>query len=96
MLPTDGAQILVDDADGDGDGDVITSLQAHGSGIAWFEQTEPGKFARHDIIGASSTDNPFGVTFSEPHGLALADIDGDGKVGLSEAAYVLQVTSGIR
>lgn len=78
-LSTDGAQILVDDVDGDGDSDFITSLQAHGAGIAWFEQTQAGKFARHDIIGESSTDNPFGVTFREPHGLALADIDGDGR-----------------
>lgn len=77
-VPTDGAQILVDDVDGDGDSDFITSLQAHGHGIAWFEQAEPGKFERHNIIGASSTDNPYGVTFREPHGMALADIDGDG------------------
>ncbi len=80
LLPygTGGAQILVDDIDADGDQDLITSLNAHGSGIAWFEQSEPGKFARHDIIGASSTDSPHGVAFREIHGLALADIDGDG------------------
>ncbi|MFZ4765807.1 MAG: PVC-type heme-binding CxxCH protein, partial [Roseimicrobium sp.] len=79
-VPTDGAQILVDDVDGDGDNDFISSLKAHGSGIAWFEQTQPGKFERHDIIGASSTDSPYGVTFREPHGMALADIDGDGRM----------------
>jgi len=78
LVPTDGAQILVDDVDGDGDNDFISSLQAHGSGIAWFEQTQAGKFERHDIIGGSSTDSPYGVTFREPHGMALGDIDGDG------------------
>ncbi|MCB1224238.1 MAG: VCBS repeat-containing protein [Verrucomicrobiales bacterium] len=74
-----GAQILVDDVDDDGDADLITSLNAHGYGIAWFEQTQPGKFARHDILGESSIQNPRGVAFSQPHGLALADLDGDGR-----------------
>jgi len=58
---------FVDDVDADGDADFITSLKAHGSGIAWFDQTASDKFTRHDIIGASSTDNPYGVTFREPH-----------------------------
>jgi len=74
-----GAQILVQDFDADGDADVVTSLNAHGYGLAWFEQVEPGKFARHDILGASSTDNPHGVCFSQLHALALADFDGDGR-----------------
>lgn len=74
-----GAQILVDDVDGDGDNDLITSLNAHGYGVSWFEQHAPGKFGRHDIIGESSTENPYGVAFSQPHALALADIDGDGR-----------------
>lgn len=74
-----GAQILVDDLDGDGDSDIITSLRAHGFGLAWFEQYEPGKFVPHSIMGESSTDNPFGVCFSQHHALALADIDGDGR-----------------
>ena len=74
-----GAQILVDDVDGDGDNDLITSLNAHGYGIAWFEQTEPGRFARHNVIDDSSIKNPYGVSFSQPHGMELADIDGDGR-----------------
>lgn len=74
-----GAQILVDDVDGDGDNDLITSLNAHGYGIAWFEQHSPGKFGRHDIVGQSSTENPYGVAFSQPHAMALADMDGDGR-----------------
>ncbi len=74
-----GAQILVDDVDGDGDSDIITSIQAHGYGLAWFEQYEPGKFQPHGIMGKTSQENPFGVSFSQPHALALADVDGDGR-----------------
>lgn len=74
-----GAQILIDDLDGDGDNDIITSLNAHGYGIAWFEQHSPGKFGRHDIVGQTSTENPYGVAFSQPHALGLADVDGDGR-----------------
>ena len=74
-----GAQILVDDFDDDGDSDIVTSLNAHGYGLAWFEQFEPGKFARHDIMGEKSTDNPHGVCFSQLHAMALVDMDGDGR-----------------
>lgn len=74
-----GAQILVHDFDGDGDSDLVSSRQAHGYGLAWFEQTEPGSFTRHDLMGESSTDNPYGVCFSQLHALALSDIDGDGR-----------------
>jgi len=74
-----GAQILVHDFDGDGDSDLVSSLKAHGYGLAWFEQTEPGKFTRHEILGETSTENPYGVCFSQLHGLAMADIDGDGR-----------------
>lgn len=73
-----GAQIHVDDVDGDGDGDIITSLNAHGYGLAWFEQTDSGRFLRHDIMGASSTENNFGIAFSQLHAVALVDMDGNG------------------
>lgn len=75
-----GAQILVHDFDGDGDADLVTSYNAHAWGLGWFEQYEPGKFARHDFMGESSTENPFGIVFSKIHALALADIDGDGRM----------------
>ncbi|MEM7144721.1 MAG: PVC-type heme-binding CxxCH protein [Verrucomicrobiota bacterium] len=74
-----GAQILVDDVDGDGDADLITSLNAHGRGLAWFEQTTPNRFARHNIMGNSSTENAYGVAFSQLHAMALGDMDGDGR-----------------
>ncbi|MDA7915931.1 FG-GAP-like repeat-containing protein [Verrucomicrobia bacterium] len=73
-----GAQILINDMDGDGDADIVSSLVAHGYGLAWFEQIKPGAFIRHDIMGEHSTDNPYGTCFSQIHALAMADMDGDG------------------
>ena len=75
-----GAQILVHDLDGDGDMDLVSSYNAHGYGLGWFEQYEPGKFEKHDLMGESSTQNPFGLAFSQLHALALADMDGDGRM----------------
>ena len=37
-----GAQMYVYDVNGDGKNDVITSLEAHGYGLAWFEQKADG------------------------------------------------------
>ncbi len=37
--PPGGAQMFAPDVDGDGDADVVTSWQAHGYGLSWFEQT---------------------------------------------------------
>lgn len=76
-----GAQMLVDDVDADGDADVVTSLHAHEWGLAWFEQYREGdaiRFREHLIMGDRSQEKKFGVAFSQPHALALADIDGDG------------------
>ena len=61
---------------------MVTSLQAHGFGLAWFEQKRDaaGKisFVEHMIMGDFTTKNAGGVTFSQPHGSTFADIDGDG------------------
>ncbi len=75
-----GAQILVHDLDGDGDMDIVTSYNAHGYGLGWFEQYEPGKFEKYELMGESSTQNPYGLAFSQMHALALADMDGDGRM----------------
>ena len=72
-----GAQMFAYDFDGDGDQDVLTSLAAHGYGLAWFEQNE-GNFVRHNLIAQDPLENPYGVAFSQIHGIALEDIDGDG------------------
>ncbi|HEY0244911.1 MAG TPA: FG-GAP-like repeat-containing protein [Mucilaginibacter sp.] len=77
-----GSTIGVYDVNGDHLNDVVTALNAHGFGLAWFEQKrdKAGKisFVRHMISDDYSTKNAGGVTFSEPHGAAFADIDGDG------------------
>src|SRR5262245_41668884 len=76
-----GAEMYAYDVDGDGDNDVITSLTAHDFGLAWFEQIRDGgaiTFRQHTIMGDKPENNRYGLVFSEPHSLALADIDGDG------------------
>lgn len=76
-----GAEMHVYDVDGDGDNDVITSLAAHHFGLAWYEQDRSGAepvFRQHLIMGDQPSQNRYGLVFSEPHSVALADIDGDG------------------
>ena len=73
-----GAQMYAYDVDGDGDNDVITSLVAHGYGLAWFEQKAGGKFTKHIIMGNKPQDNKYGVCFSQLHAIQLMDINGDG------------------
>lgn len=79
-----GAQMFAYDVNGDGLNDVITSLDAHGWGLSWFEQvrSETGEitFREHVLLskGEENQDNPYGVQFSQLHALALVDVDQDG------------------
>ncbi len=77
-----GADMFAYDVDGDGDNDVITSLSAHNYGLAWHENI-PDKdgsirFEQHVIMGRTTADNAYGLLFTEPHAVKLADINGDG------------------
>lgn len=78
-----GAQMYTYDFDGDGDNDVVSSLNAHQFGVAWFEN-QAGKagdgpsWIKHTIVGQEPWENEYGVRFSQPHALALVDVDGDG------------------
>ncbi len=80
-----GAQMHVYDVNADGLPDVLTALEGHGRGLAWFEQNRASdgsiRFDRHLIMDIDPAQS-HGVAFSEIHSLALADIDGDGLADL--------------
>ncbi len=77
-----GSVMAVYDVNGNGLNDVVTSLTAHGIGLAWYEQKRDSagniSFVQHMIMDDFTTKNAGGVTFSELHGADFADIDGDG------------------
>lgn len=77
-----GAQIYVFDVNGDGRNDIITAMNSHGWGLSWFEQIRAPDggitFTERRIMGTREEEKIFGVAFSQPHALTLADIDGDG------------------
>jgi hypothetical protein len=69
------------DVDGDGDADIVTSLYGHGYGLSWFEQVQKdGKiqFVDRPILPSKPEETLDGVQFSQPHAVAVVDIDGDG------------------
>lgn len=79
-----GVGMFVYDVNGDGLNDVVTVMSAHGFGLAWFEQKRDaaGKisFVQHPIMEGQgyAAKAAGGVIFSEAHGTALGDVDGDG------------------
>jgi hypothetical protein len=75
------AQMAVYDVNGDGLADVITSLNPHGYGLAWFEQVRTNgeiTFREHLILNRDATKNSHGVQFTQGHSLTVIDVDGDG------------------
>jgi hypothetical protein len=76
-----GAQMYAYDVDGDGDNDVITSLAAHGYGLAWYEHVREGgqiTFQPHLFMNKEPKENRYGLHFSQLHAVDLVDMDGDG------------------
>lgn len=85
FAPAGGSsQMHVYDVNKDGRNDVITSLAAHGYGLAWYEQTadkdDKGspKFIQHVIMNKEAKENAYGVHFSQLHAVDVVDMDGDG------------------
>ncbi len=75
------AQMLVYDFNGDGFNDILTTLNPHGYGIVWYEQTRRNgaiDFKKHEILPADASTNQLGIQFSQAHAFDLVDIDGDG------------------
>lgn len=80
-----GAQIFVYDVNEDGRNDVITALDAHGWGLAWFENIASAEgltFMRRTIMSDRDQEAELGAAFSQPHAMALADMNGDGRKDL--------------
>ena len=64
--------LFVLDVDGDGLGDVVTSY-AHNYGVFWMRQLPGGAFSKPIMIDDS---------WSQPHAVTLADLNGDGRMEL--------------
>ncbi len=79
---TGGSQMYAYDVDGDGRNDVITSLAAHGYGLAWYRNVAgpDGQitFTENTFMNKEVNENRYGVHFSQPHAIDLMDMDGDG------------------
>ena len=77
-----GCLMAVYDVNGDGLNDVVSNLNAHGFGLAWFEQKRDASgnilFVRHMISDDYSQKSVGNITFSQGHGATFADIDKDG------------------
>ncbi len=76
-----GAQMYAYDFNGDGLNDVLTALDPHLFGIAWYEQVKENgqiSFKKHLIVGEQPEDNKYGIKFSQAHSFDLVDMDGDG------------------
>lgn len=81
FAPGGAAQMFAYDVNGDGLNDVITCLNPHGYGLVWWEQSRDGTnitFKQHIIMGKDEAGSRFGAHFSQPHSMALVDVDGDG------------------
>ena len=75
------AQMYAYDFNGDGLNDVLTTLNPHGYGLAWYEQAKQDgqiTFKKHLFMGKEAAENKYGVKFSQPHAIDLVDMDGDG------------------
>lgn len=77
-----GSIMAIYDVNGNGLNDVVTNLNAHGFGFAWYEQQRADdgtiSFREHMISDDYSAPAAGDVIFSQPHGATFADVDQDG------------------
>jgi hypothetical protein len=75
-----GSHMFAFDVDGDGDGDVVSADFAHAYGISWYENMGANTltFTKRQFVGGPQDVGKYGVQFSEPHAMQVADMDGDG------------------
>ena len=76
-----GAEMGIYDVNGDKLNDVVTALEGHGFGLAWYEQKRTNgqiSFVRHMIMDGFLDQNAGGVTFTQPHASAFGDMNRDG------------------
>ena len=77
-----GAELGVYDVNGDGLNDVVTGMEAHGFGLAWYEQKKDRSgatsFVEHIFADDYSSKIPGNAPFTEAHASTFADVDGDG------------------
>ena len=76
-----GAQMFAYDVDADGVNDVISAVSAHEWGLAWYKQQPMNAqqpFLENLIMSDRSREQEFGAAFTQPHALALADVNSDG------------------
>jgi hypothetical protein len=74
-----GSHMYAYDVDGDGLTDIVSSLNSHGYGLAWFKQAPAGTFTRQMIMNTPAEMAMYGgVAVSQLHSLCLEDMDGDG------------------
>ncbi len=75
------SHMAVYDVNGNGLLDVVTNLNSHGFGLAWYEQKRTNgeiSFVRHMIMDDYGSKNAGNVAFSQLHGATSADVDNDG------------------
>jgi FG-GAP-like repeat len=74
-----GSQMFAVDLDGDGRNEVLTSLAAHGFGLAYYKatNTEATQFEKVEIMSDNAATSPVGLAVSQLHAIVLADVNGD-------------------